>query len=131
MTSRTFVAFDAFTADQAISIWINFDRSLRFLGNRPAFALAGHTICVVGHKVEPLPERGDAGLCFWVALGKAPQHTDAPYPVRLLRAPSGQVAAAPPSSVMNWRRLMSDLAFLPSRNDQCKSTDPSVGLPHG
>jgi putative transposase len=32
----------------------NFDRGLRLPGNRPAFALAGRTICIVGHEVKKL-----------------------------------------------------------------------------
>src|SRR5262249_16993314 len=36
--------------------------------------------------LETLSERGDAKLCFRIALGKAHQYTDPPHPVRLLRA---------------------------------------------
>jgi hypothetical protein len=32
-----------------------------------------------------LAERRDAGLCFWVALGKRHQYADPPHPFRLLR----------------------------------------------
>src|SRR5262249_1355189 len=52
---------------------------------------------------EPLRERRDAFQSSLIALDRAHQHADAPH--ARARAASGQ-AAAPPSSVMNVRRLM-------------------------
>ena len=47
------------------------------------------------------------GARFLIALGGPDKQADLPYPVALLRAGrQGHETAAPPSSVMNSRRLM-------------------------
>src|SRR5262249_14512614 len=38
------------------------------------------------HVLQRFPERRNAGLSLWIALGKAHQHTDPPHPAGLLRA---------------------------------------------
>ena len=66
--------------------------------------------------LEPLPERRGACLPLRIALGERHQHADAPNAVALLRARGERpkhrsAAAAPPSSVMNARRRMTELSL--------------------
>ena len=58
---------------------------------------------------ETLPKGSDESLPFRIACGIPSEHADTPSPLVLLRAraASGHVAAAPPSSVMNLRRIHS------------------------
>ena len=59
--------------------------------------------------LQPLQECRDAGLRFRIVRGRGHEHADAPHRARACcaRAASGHAAAAPPSSVMKSRRLMS------------------------
>jgi hypothetical protein len=56
--------------------------------------------------LESLPECGDDGLSFPVAFGKRHQHADPSHAVWLLRPRCDRPPAAPPRSVMNWRRFI-------------------------
>jgi hypothetical protein len=54
--------------------------------------------------VQTSQKRRDFDACLRVALGNLNEHADTPHPLVLLRAPSGQAAAAPPSVAKNFRR---------------------------
>jgi hypothetical protein len=62
--------------------------------------------------LEPFTECSDPSLSFRVALTIGHQHADPPHPPCCARAASGQ-AAAPPSSVRNWRRFKSSMGSSP------------------
>ena len=58
--------------------------------------------------LQPLQERFDAGLTFWIVRGCGQQHADTPHPLaRCARAGNGHVAAAPPRPAMKSRRFIS------------------------
>src|SRR4029453_16669878 len=61
---------------------------LRVGGCRPASVDPGVAALRPPELLESLPECRDHSLCLRVVLGKAHQHTNAPHPVRLLRARS-------------------------------------------
>jgi hypothetical protein len=59
---------------------------------------------------SPLHERNEPRLSFRVVRSRIHEHPDAPHALALLRARAQNGhAAAPPSSVMNSRRLMPDM----------------------
>ena len=55
--------------------------------------------------LQPLQECREASLRFGIIFGVGNQHADAPHALGLLRPRRKRhVTAAPPTSVMNWRR---------------------------
>ena len=93
--------------------------SSAYLRKRPASpgpAVVDPHVAAVGpaQLLQRLQERRDAGLAFRIVRGHVHEHADAPHALGLLRPRRERPRRrAPPSSVMNSRRLKSNMELLP------------------
>src|SRR5262245_31253781 len=86
---------------------------LRIRGVRPASIDPQIAAVHPAQFLQLLDERSALRPSFRIALRPAHQYADAPHPLAgcCARAASGHATAAPPSSVMNSRRLLSNMGL--------------------